>query len=78
MNTKDAVLQVLNEQDISRYRMAKELNIQPIMIKNYIDKGTRMGVKTAAKFLDLYNIEISDIFKNRCDNAATSASDSSE
>ncbi len=78
MNTKDAVLKVLLDTGISRYRMAKDLNLQPIMIKNYIDKGTRMGRATAERFESKYGEKISDIFDNRSSNATTPASNKSE
>lgn len=77
MITKNAVAKVLKEEDISKYRMAKDLDKQPIMIDNYL-KGTRMGVKTAEKFLTLYGVEISDAYTNRkVINEAETSSDSS-
>jgi len=65
MLTKDAVIKVLNDEGITPYRLAKNIGVQPIMINNYIGKGTSMGVKTAAKFTALYSIDIDDIFDNR-------------
>ena len=65
MLTKDAVFRVLSTEGISKYRLAKEIGVQPIMIDNYLDHGTRMGVATAKKFTEVYAIEVDDIFNNR-------------
>ncbi len=75
MKTKAAVLQVLNDNSISRYRLAKNLKVQPIMISNYINKGTRMGVVTATQFEAVYGITISDVYDTRCDNDTKTVSE---
>lgn len=68
MKTKDAVRKVLVDNDMSMYRLAKHLKLQPIMIKNYIAKGTRMSGRTACKFKELYGITISDVYNARTRN----------
>ncbi len=66
LSTKQAVTYLLaTEKVASKYALAKTLAIQPIMINNYLDKDTRMGEDTAKKMLDLFNIEITDIFIKR-------------
>lgn len=64
LTTKEAVIFVLRDKDISKYRLAQTLGIQPIMVDNYMN-NTRMGKKTADKFETLYDIEISDVYNNR-------------
>jgi len=65
-STQMAVFEVLaNNLVRSKYAMAKALGVQPIMINNYMHKGTRMSTDTANKFTELYQIEITDIYDNR-------------
>jgi len=59
--TRTAVLKVLKETGMSKYRLAKELGIQPIMINNYLKK-TRMGKVTAERFELIFNIRIKDVY----------------
>lgn len=61
MNTKDAVHHVLVTTRKSKYRLARDLGVAPIMIDNYLN-GTRMGVERAKTFLDLFNIVIEDVY----------------
>lgn len=61
MNTHDAVLHVLKEEGISKYRLAKVIGVQPIMIDNYLFK-TRMRQATADKFETAYGIKIDDVY----------------
>lgn len=65
MMTKEAVSFVLETYDITPYRLAKNLGLQPIMISNYLDNGVRMGKDTAKRFHALYGIEIADIYQRR-------------
>ena len=64
MTTRKAVIKVMVMHKKSRYRIAKDLGISPIMITNYLkeEDNSVMGTKTADKFFAIYNIEISDIF----------------
>lgn len=80
MNTREAVMVVLLREGISKYRLAKNLGIQPIMVDNYLGpKSTRMSKPTADKFTSLYNIEISDVYQSRknIDETKTSSNSSS-
>ena len=61
MNTKEAVLAVLSRHSISKYRLAKTIGVQPIMIDRYLT-GTRMGVKPCREFEREYLIEIDDVY----------------
>ena len=64
--TKQAVLKVLTTKVVrSKYALAQALGIRPLMINNYLTKGTRMGTATAAKFEELYSITIADVYDNR-------------
>jgi len=64
MTTRKAIIKVMVMHNKSRYRIAKDLEVSPIMITNYLKEegNSVMGVKTANKFFNIYNIEISDIF----------------
>lgn len=61
MNTKEAVIHVLQKEGISKYKLAKVIGVSPIMIDCYLFK-TRMRNETAAKFFTAYGIEIADTY----------------
>jgi len=62
LTTKDAVMHTLVSRGWSKYRLAQELGVRPIMIDNYLKKGTKMGEKTATRFEDTLGIEITDTY----------------
>jgi len=66
MTTKEAVMHVLSFELVqSKYALAKHvLGVQPIMIDNYM-KNTKMSTATAEKFLDQFDIAISDAYDGR-------------
>lgn len=61
MNTREAVIYVLKEEGISKYRMGYDLGVRPIMIDHYLNKS-RMKQDTADKFEAKYNIHIDDVY----------------
>ena len=62
MNTKAAIRHVLTVTQKSKYRLARDLDIAPIMIDNYMN-STRMGIKTYEKFKNLFpNTIIDDVY----------------
>jgi predicted transcriptional regulator len=61
MNTHDAVLHVLKEENISKYKMANMIDVKPIMIDHYLYK-TRMRKDTADRFEAVYGIKIDDVY----------------
>ena len=61
MKTRDAVIHVLKEEGISKYKMAKDIGVQPIMINHYLNK-CRMRQDTANRFQLVYGIEIDDVY----------------
>ena len=62
MNTQEAVERILDEENITKYRMAKDLGIaSSISVKGWL-RGTRMSTRVAAKFNEVYNIKISDAY----------------
>lgn len=62
MNTYEAISYVLKEEGISKYKLAHEIAISPIMVSNYLTKGTRMRKDTAARFKARYNIDVTDSY----------------
>lgn len=64
LTTREAVLQVLRETKRSKYWLAQQLEVQPIMINNYIrkKKPNRMGKKTADIMERIFLIKISDMY----------------
>ena len=75
LTTKAAVLFILADRKISKYRMAKDIGVQPIMIDNYSGpRGTKMGEATAKRFEDIYGIEIIDTYTVRKNNGSETSS----
>ena len=62
LTTKDAVISVLEGTRWSKYKLAQELGVRPIMISNYLKQGTKMGKATAERFTAKFDITISDIY----------------
>jgi len=64
LTTKQAVTLVLKETKRSKYWLAQQLEVQPIMINNYLRpvRPSRMGVKTAEIFERLFTIKITDVY----------------
>jgi predicted transcriptional regulator len=62
MPTKEAVQTILKENRWSKYRLAKQLGVRPIMIDNYL-KTTRLGGENADKFKSRFDIEITDAYR---------------
>lgn len=62
--TKEAVLLILRETGCSKYRLAKNLDVNPIMINNYIRdvKPSKMSKPTASLMKQFYGITITDIY----------------
>ena len=64
LTTKKAVLLVLKDTKRSKYWLAQQLEVQPIMISHYIRpvKPSRMSKKTADLFEQLFTIKITDVY----------------
>lgn len=62
--TGEAVAKVLKMKNISKYKMAQQIGVSPIMISNYLS-GSKMRQKIADTFETYYGIEISDVFTGR-------------
>ncbi len=64
MKTKKAVLRVLKKTRNSKYWIAKQLGVRPIMISYYIRpvKPCKMSKLTADKFEAIFNIKITDVY----------------
>ena len=64
LTTKKAVTLVLKDTKRSKYWLAQQLEVQPIMINNYLRpvRPSRMGRKTAALMERLFTIKITDIY----------------
>lgn len=58
--TKEAV-NILISRGMSKYRIAKELDMSPVSVNHWLSK-TAMSEKTAAKVKELFGIEITDAF----------------
>ena len=59
MNTKEAILFVLEDENISKYKMAQELGCAPILV-NYWLNGTKMGVQYRELFELVYKVKIDE------------------
>jgi predicted transcriptional regulator len=59
MKTSDAVAKVLLERGLSKYALAKSLNVFPVSINQWL-KGTRMSERIADEFERLYKIKITN------------------
>lgn len=65
LKTKEAVQHVLATEKVrSKYALAKVLQVNAIMINNYLNR-TRMGTATAERFKQAFNITITDVYDNR-------------
>ena len=64
LTTKKAVTLVLKDTKRSKYWLAKQLEVQPIMINHYLRpvRPSRMSKKTADIFERLFTIKITDIY----------------
>lgn len=62
MKTSEAVLEVLQTRNLSKYRLAKDLGVVSSTSINQWLAGTRMSDTVAKKFKELYGIEICDSF----------------
>ena len=64
MKTKEAIFHVLQETKVSKYRLAMQLGVRPIMINHYIRsvKPCKMSKLTADKFEDIFDIKIIDMY----------------
>lgn len=61
MNTTEAVEYVLDLcEDLTKYRMAKDLEMASATSVNQWLRGTKMSEETAAKFESLYGVKIDD------------------
>lgn len=63
MKTKDAVALVLEQEQLSKYRLAQMLDMAGVVSVNQWLRGTCMSEKTANKFYQLFNIRISDVYE---------------
>jgi len=59
-STVEAVEYVLGLTDLTKYRMAKELGMASATSVNQWLRGTKMSEATAAKFEELYGVEVND------------------
>lgn len=62
MKTQDAVQAVLDREELSKYRLAKDLGVVSSTSVNQWLHGTRMSQDVAKRFESLYNIKISDAY----------------
>jgi len=64
MKTKEAVLKVLKDTGKSKYWLAMQIEVRPIMISNYIRPVApcKMSKPTASRFTALFDIVIDDIY----------------
>jgi predicted transcriptional regulator len=62
VNTADAVREVLRRENLSKYRLAKELRLATSSSINQYLRGTRMSESTAQRFFELYGIAVHDTF----------------
>ena len=64
MKTKEAVLKVLRDTEKSKYWLAMQLEVRPIMVSHYIRpvKPCKMSKPTADKFEGLFDIKITDVY----------------
>ena len=61
MTTKEAVEHVLKSRALSKYRLAKMLDLASPSSINQYQRGTSMSAETAVKFHALFGITISDV-----------------
>ena len=84
LTTYEAVVTVVSEHKIrSMYALAnilsnESITVQPIQISNYLNKGTKMSKKVALRFLEVFNIDVTDAkgtlirsFYETCDQGLT-------
>lgn len=64
LTTKSAVEYLVNHKGLSKYRVAKMLNVDPPRVNSW-SKGTRMSYSIAPLFLQVFNIEVTDIYDSR-------------
>lgn len=63
MNTRDAVSEVLRRNPgLTKYRMAKDLDIASASSINTWLRGTRMSKAVAERFESLYGIKVDDSY----------------
>lgn len=63
MKTKDAVEYVLADQGLSQYRLAQLLGMAGgVSVSQWRNAGVVMSSKTAEKFKELFDIEVTDAF----------------
>lgn len=60
LTTQKAVQWVLKDYKLSMYALAKQLQINSIMISHYKAGHSKMGLATAKRFEAIYDIKISD------------------
>lgn len=71
LNTRQAVKYLLDNNLVtSKYALAQILGMQPIMIDNYLKKGTRMGELPSEIMHIAFNIIITDTYRKRHDPMA--------
>lgn len=61
LTTKEAVMHVLNKTGMTKYALAKSLDLAPVSVNQYL-RNTRMSVDTAVRFYSLYSIKIKDMY----------------
>jgi ribosome-binding protein aMBF1 (putative translation factor) len=62
MTMYEAVVHLINDRGLSRYYIAKRMQIQPIMVRNWLN-GTRPRQETANRFAELFNIKITNVYR---------------
>lgn len=60
MTTQEAVCYAIKSQNLTMYAIAKALQISPIMVGHYKYGRNKMGLKTAKRFQDIYDIKVTD------------------
>ena len=59
MTIKKAIKTILNDYNISKYRLAKNIKVTPIMIDRYLEADTKSpNFKTAQSIYNVYNIVV--------------------
>ena len=62
LTMREAIIHLVNDRELSKYRIAKELGVQPIMINKYLD-GSRPRQGAADRMEDTYGIEVTNVYK---------------
>jgi ribosome-binding protein aMBF1 (putative translation factor) len=62
MTMYEALVHLVNDKGMSRYYIAKRMQVQPIMVRHWLN-GTRPRQETADRFAELFDIKVTNIYK---------------